>query len=635
MKKNHQPVKELSVLSVTVGLFLAVIMTAANVYMGLYAGMTISASIPAAVASAAFFRGVLRQKSLYQSNIVQTMASAGESLAAGIIFTVPALVLIGSWQDFRFWPTTLIAICGGLLGVIFMIPLRKVLIVNKRNDLTYPEGVACAKVLQASSESDASSDDASKGMVSMLTGLFIGSIIKFLSGGLKWISGSVEKAWLFKSRPFFVGFDVSPALLGVGYIVGLNVSALVFLGGVIGWFIALPFFEVKPLDADVSALDHAWNIWTSQIRYIGVGAMLVGGFLSVLSVRQGIIEGFKQLKSSFYKTKQTQTHYDRLKDDMNTKHIFIIFVLCFFIMLWLYNSMLGSLSLSFFTAIIMILASFPFVAVSSYIVGLVGSSNNPVSGITIAVLISTALIFLLLGFEGQPAILATLGIASVVCCAACTAGDCSQDLKTGQIIEATPRMQQWAQCIGILIPAITIAPTLSLLHNAYGIGQGLKAPQATLFASITEGFFGKKDLPYSMVLVGVGIAFLILFFDKILVQKGSKFRLHLMPIAVGVYLPISLAVPLFIGGLVRYLVEKNQDKKQSSDTGTLFSSGLIAGEAVSGIVIAILISLNISLSYQIQFPASTIQVISSVLFLVLTWILYKFSLNKGDSRKNG
>ncbi len=571
--------KEFTISAVVIGILIGIVMTAANVYLGLYAGMTVSASIPAAVIAMGVFKGLLKSDSVHQSNIVQTMASAGESLAAGIIFTLPALVIVGAWQDFQFWPTTLMAIAGGLLGIVFMIPLRKVLIQNEE-DLTYPEGVACAAVLNSGD-----GDTGKAGFNSIMKGLGIGAIFKFIGSGLKLILPSFEIATKIGKSTLFFGMDLSPALVAVGYIVNLNVALLVFIGGSLGFFVAIPLMGTPFGMEDKSAIDLAWTLWSGQIRYLGVGAMITGGIWSIISVRKGIVEGVKGLKSMSGKTENIA----RTERDMPLGGIFIIMLICFAIMFGLYNSMIGHLGITLFTTLLMILCSFIFVAVSSYIVGLVGSSNNPVSGMTISALLVSAALFLALGYQGESAILATLGVAAVVCCAACTAGDCSQDLKTGHLIGATPRSQQLAQMIGVVIPAFVIAPVLTLLHTAYGIGTGLKAPQATLFASITKAIFGSGELPVNMVIYGAFLGGIIIIVDR-LFFKNKRFRLHLMPLAVGIYLPVTLAVPILFGGLIRAYVERKRGViEESKDQGVLLSSGFIAGEAVMGVIIAILL----------------------------------------------
>jgi putative OPT family oligopeptide transporter len=582
--------KEFTVTAVLLGIIIGIVMTAANVYLGLYAGMTVSASIPAAVIAMGVYKGILRQNSVHQSNIVQTMASAGESLAAGIIFTLPALVIVGAWKDFEFWPTTLIAISGGLLGIVFMIPLRKALIQDEE-ELIYPEGVACAAVLQSGAD-DTDPEESRQGFFTILKGLFIGGAFKFVSGGLGLFAGSVEFAKIAAGRSWFFGLDISPALLSVGYIIKLEVASLVLIGGLIGFNLSIPLLGIPAGMEDKSALDVAWTLWSTQVRYLGVGAMITGGIWSIFSVRKGIKAGLVGLKTAYDNNGEV---VERTQQDMNLWGMLFILLLCFAIMLGLYYSMIQSLGVSIITTILMIVCSFIFVAVSSYIVGLVGSSNNPVSGMTISALLVSAALFLALGFTGDSAVLCTLGVAAVVCCAACTAGDCSQDLKTGNIIGSTPKYQQYAQIIGVMIPAFVIAPVLSLLHNAYGIGDGLKAPQATLFASITKALFGQGSLPVTMVVYGAIFGVVVIIFDNVFL-KGKKFRLHLMPLAVGIYLPVTLAWPIFFGGLIRFIVDKKRNlTDESKDKGVLLSSGFIAGEAIMGVIVAIFIYLSIDL----------------------------------------
>ena len=585
--QNKAKVLEFTFTAITIGVLVGIVMTAANVYLGLYAGMTVSASIPAAVIAMGILKA-LKRSAILEANIVQTMASAGESLAAGIIFTIPALVLVGAWNDFHFIPTTLIAICGGLLGVMFMIPLRKSLILEDKN-LTYPEGVACAAVLEAGAANKGA------GVGSIIKGLAIGAGFKLAGTGMGLLKGSVEFATKLGDRAFFFGSDISPALLAVGYIVKLEVALLVFIGGMLGWTIGIPFLGTAGLE-DKSALDAAWYLWSTQIRYLGVGAMITGGVYSIFSVRKGISSGIRGLKTAYG---SNSTGLQKNTDiNMGLLPMLVILIFSIVLMFGLYNYLTGSFGVSLATTLLMTVITFIMVAVSSYIVGLVGTSNNPVSGMTISSLLGTAAFFLVLGYEGQSAILATLGVAAVVCCAACTSGDCSQDLKTGVLVGATPKYQQYAQVIGVVIPALVIAPVLSLLHSSYGIGDKLKAPQATLFASITEGLFGTGNLPMDMIYIGIfgGIAIIIL--DKILAAQGVKVRLHLMPIAVGVYLPVTLAIPMFVGGLIAHFTDKKlgrkEDEPENTDNGVLISSGLIAGEALMGVFIAILLYLEIN-----------------------------------------
>lgn len=603
--------REFTFLAIGVGLMVGVVMTAANVYLGLYAGMTVSASIPAAVIAMAVFRGILRRQSILESNLVQTIASAGESIAGGIIFTLPALVLVGAWQDFRFWPTTLIAIAGGLLGVAFMVPLRRALIVEEK-ELTYPEGVACAAVLKTGSSESIS------GVWMIVKGLLVGGIVKFCAGALGVLSGSVEYAARVKNSVFFFGADISPALLAVGYIVRLQIAMLVFLGGAVGWLLAIPMFGIPEALEGETASEMARNLWKAKIRYMGVGAMVVGGLASIFSVRSGIAAGFRRLASvGRSRTNEKTTRTERDISPLGLAGALVGAVVLVFLLYW---SIVGSWPISLLTTGIMVALAFVFVAVSSYVVGLVGTSNNPVSGMTISALLATAALFLVLGYQGDSAILSTLGVAAVVCCAATTAGDCSQDLKTGILVGATPRCQQYGQIIGVLIPAFVIAPVLSLLHSSYGIGEQLKAPQATLFASLAKALFGDEDLPYDMVAYGAAIGIVVLIADAFLKHARAPYRLYLMPLAVGIYLPITLAVPILFGGLVRFFAERGRKVHPGeTDSGVLLGSGFIAGEAIMGILIALLVFLNVDaklpLSMNLKLALSALALAAAAIYL--------------------
>ena len=619
MKKTIKPCSgpgtdppELTGRALFLGIVLAVIMTAANTYLGLYAGMTVSASIPAAVISMAIMRGLMKKGTILENNIVQTMASAGESLAAGIIFTVPALVIIGVWKDFQFWPTTLIALCGGLLGVVFMIPMRRALIVEDRS-LTYPEGVACAEVLKAG-------DTGGPGFRAILGGLAAGGTVKLFTAGIQVLKGTVETAFFMGGRTFFMGCDISPAMLGVGYIVNLEIALMVFLGSAAAWIAGIPMMGIPAGMEGSPPLDVAWHLWKTQVRYVGVGAMVAGGIWSIISVRRGIARGLQGLRrSSFSAPASPDTGGGepfRTDRDMRFFSMSVILVLCLTVLTFLYEMLTAQWGLSIITALSMTVASFFFVAVSSYIVGLVGSTNNPISGMTISSLLGVSALFLVLGWKGDSAILATLGVAGVVCCAASSAGDMSQDLKTGHLLGATPARQQIAQMIGVAVASVIIAPVLSLLHSAYGIGTGLKAPQATLFASITRGIFGGGDIPFGMVLVGIVIGVILIGADRFLLKRSSRFRIHVMPVAVGIYLPFTLIVPMLAGGIIRFLLDKKANRAtagETGDRGILLSSGMIAGEALVGIITAVFIVLDMKLVPSLPAP---VVVVSSVLVMI-------------------
>ncbi len=563
---------EVTIRAVVLGLLLAVILGAANTYLGLYAGMTVSASIPAAVISMAVLRGLLRTGTILENNMVSTLASTGESLAAGVIFTVPALVLVGAWKDFEFWPTTLIAMLGGLLGVIFMIPLRRAMIVE-RPDLTYPEGVACAEVLRAG-------DTGGSGLSTIVFGVLLGGAVKFLSDAVGIVRGALEVATTAGKSLFYVGTYVSPALIAVGYIVKLQIAAQVFLGAFLMWFIALPL--LGGVDGSTEALGAAKAMGGSSIRYIGVGAMLVAGASSIWSVRRGMLGGLQALRGY---GAGAAGNVPRTERDMPFTALLVLFIIVTLGVFGLYEYLLDSQLAAIASTLVMVAASFLFVAVATYIVGLVGSSNSPVSGMTICALLLASAVMLAVGVKGESAMFAVLGVAGVVCCAACTSGDIAQDLKTGQLVGATPANQQWMQVISVIVPAFVFAPILSVLHHNGGIGDKWQAPQATLFASLANGFFGDGELPLNLVYIGAGIGVAMIAINAVLGAMNKSFRLYLMPVAVGMYLPLVVTTPILIGGLLHWALHRKRGENPN-DPGVLFGSGLIAGEALFGIGLA-------------------------------------------------
>jgi len=582
-------VLEFTLRAILLGVVLTIIMAAANTYLGLYAGMTVSASIPAAVISMGILRGLMRRGTILENNIVQTISSAGESLAAGIIFTIPALVIAGVWQKFNYWTTTLVALLGGLLGVILMVPLRRSLIVEEKS-LIYPEGLACGEVLEAG-------EKRGTGILYVFSALGLGVVFKFLVSGVSVIKSAVEGAIRVGRTAIYGGSDMSVALIGVGYIVGFNIALLVFIGGAIGWIIGIPIYGiVRGFPAHETLVDAFSDVWSTQIRYMGVGAMIVGGIWSIIKVRHGIVKGLKNAILG-YKRGMEAVRVKRTDQDLPGKQVMLALIAVAIPIFILYAVLTRSTSIGIVSGMAMIIMAFFFVAVSSYIVGLVGSSNNPISGMTICTLLFVTVLLLLFKMTGTAGMLAALGVAGVVCCAAATAGDISQDLKTGYIVGATPRRQQLAQMIGAIAPAFILAPILTMLHKAYGIGTGepgaLTAPQASLFASITSAMFTDRALPWTMVGIGAGIGITLICIDELLRSRGSAFRAHVMPVAVGIYLPLVLSVPILIGGLVSLGVKKITTKrgtaKEATHRGILFSSGLIAGEAVMGIIIAALI----------------------------------------------
>jgi len=614
--------RELTLRAIVIGLVLSVVMGAANVYLGLKVGLTVSASIPAAVLGSLVLR-LLGSRgrtggTRLEANQIQTAASAGESLAAGVIFTLPALLLIGYWARFDMLATTVIAMTGGLLGILFMIPMRRVFVVESP-ELPYPEAVACAAVLETATDagSDAAPDTgsdadatgpAASGAAWILQGGLLGFAIKWLTSGSQWIQGSLEAAWASGSgRVFFLGADLSPALIAVGFIVRLNVALLVALGGAIGWLICIPLLPeirlllsaIPGLDAlattsaataapTASAIDTAKAIWSSQIRYIGVGAMLVGGAASLFQVRSGLVRAVGELRRSA--ATEFMAPHER---DLSPRVSIVLAALASCGIFGVYLHFTQSLPVTLITTALMLVLSFFFVAVASYIVGLVGNSNSPVSGMTITAVLLTALLLFQFGYTGTQGMVATLGVAAIVCCAACTSGDVCNDLKTGQLVGASPRRQQIMQILGVIVASLVMAPVLQALQTAFVIGSPeLSAPQAALFANLVQGFFGDGSLPWDMVCFGILVGVAVLGIDGLLARGGSSFRAHLMPLAVGIYLPFELSLPLVIGGLIAqvYAPRSEPDPDTSLRRGVLFSSGVIAGEALTGVAIAIAIS---------------------------------------------
>ncbi|MCP4886920.1 MAG: oligopeptide transporter, OPT family [Planctomycetaceae bacterium] len=595
---------ELTPRAVILGLILSIVMGAANVYVGLYAGMTVSASIPAAVMAMLMFRLLFRHSSILEVNQVQTCASAGESLAAGIIFTMPALILIGHWETFDYLTVTLVAFSGGLLGILFMIPMRRVFVVDN-DDLPYPEGVACAAVLEAGDTDHGDNREA----ISLVAGGLLGGMLKIFAGFLGLILSTLESAREIGGRIFYFGGDLSPMLVAVGFIVRLNVAVLIFIGGVLAWLIGIPLYADATPGGD--PLEDAYRIWSSQIRYVGVGAMVVGGISSLFSVRQGLLSAIRELRNGL----RQPAHPDERLRDIPTKLIVSLGVACVSILAGINYWFTGGLGITLLATVVMVIMGFFFTAVASYIVGLVGNSNSPVSGMTITVVLIAGGMLWLFNYSGTQAMVATLGIAAIVCCVACTAGDVCNDLKTGSLVGAAPFRQQMMQVGGVAVASLVMAPVLTLLHENTpgGIGgENLSAPQASLFANLAKGFSGEAELPWMMIGIGAAIGLLILLIDLILQKTESPYRAHLMPIAVGMYLPFGLSTPILIGGIIAHFYSRGITPSQQDRVlhrGVLFSSGVIAGEALTAVGLAAFAAIGIT-SLELGFSVQLIQVAS-------------------------
>ena len=631
MSNNSIPVPEINLRVIIIGILLSVVMGSANVYLGLKAGMTVSASIPAAVVGMLVLRQIRALNnesyagSVLEANQIQTAASAGESLAAGIIFTMPALIIIGVWQEFDMILTTVIAFTGGLLGILFMIPMRQVFIVRNEDNLQYPEGLACASVLEAGEESDSSN---SAGLI--IKGALIGGAFKGLISFFGVLKGVLEGATLIGNRIFFFGGDISPALLAVGFIVRLNVAVLIFIGGFLGWLIGIPLLG-QGLEYAADPLEGASFLWSTKIRYVGVGAMVVGGVSSIFKVRKGLVDAIKILK--YNQKDSTQKVMPENQRDIPAKAINIFSIIAVMLVGGVYYYITSNIAITVVTTFIMIIMAFFFTAVASYIVGLVGNSNSPVSGMTITAVLFTGGLLYIFGFSGTEGMVATLGVAAIVCCAACTSGDVCNDLKTGQIVGASPYKQQIMQIIGVAVASLVMAPILQLLHDNTpgGIGgRELAAPQAGLFASLADGFFGEGNLPLDMVIIGAVIGIIILIADSFIASSkiAGDFRLHLMPIAVGMYLPFGLSTPILIGGLIAHFILRENNSNKAPDgvlqNGVLLSSGLIAGESLMGILLALVASVGIT-SMNLGLQPDIVTGLTAISTIVTIWWLYQSS----------
>ena len=608
---------ELTVTSVIMGCILAVIFGAATAYLGLRVGMTVSASIPAAVISMGVIRVLLRRNSILESNMVQTIGSAGESLAAGAIFTMPALFLWaeeGLSDKPGIVEITLIALCGGILGVLFMVPLRNALIVKEHATLLYPEGTACADVLLAGEEGGANAS-------TVFSGMGLAAIFKFVVDGLKLLPADVAAA--FKSFKGEIGMEVYPALLGVGYIVGPKIASYMFVGSLMGWMVIIPMICLFGPDtwmypaaegttiAQLYANGGAAAIWSTYVKYIGAGAIATGGIISLIKSLPLIITTFRDSMKSMKGSKSTSTA--RTAQDLPMQFI-LLGILAMVFIIWI----VPAIPVTLLGAFIIVIFGFFFATVSSRMVGLVGSSNNPVSGMAIATLLIATFAIKSSGKTGIDGMTAAIAVGSVICIIAAIAGDTSQDLKTGYLLGATPKKQQMGEMLGVVVSGLAIGGVLYLLDAAWGYGTAeIPAPQAQLMKMIVEGIMG-GNLPWGLVFIGVFLAICL-----------EILRIPVMPFAIGLYLPIYLNATIMIGGVVRGLLDRRKgvDEKtktaQSTD-GTLYCAGMIAGEGLVGILLAVFAVFGISLDMSGIVNFGNIGGV--VLMIIMILSLLKFSI---------
>ena len=630
-------IPELTIKAVLVGALLAIILGSANAYLGLYAGMTVSAVIPGAVMAFALLKPL--KGTILEVNIGMMGAAAGEALAAGVIFTIPALVLLGTWTEIHYIETTIIALLGGILGVLWMVPLRRALII--KTDLPFPEGVAVAAVLTTTvgdTSHEGKEDDGGVSGVWLIVGALTAGLFKFGQTSLKTFSGAIHGIVDIgkfnigggeKSGVFYGGFASSPALLAVGWIIGPKIASFIFVGGLLGWVILAPLIALAvglPSPTTPSAITDAlafgngnfdlgsmiwgfYQIWGDYIRYVGVGAMVVGGLYTIFKLRANLATGIKEaiagIKGGQIEAKK------RTDEDLNFKFVFLMIGALTLPVFIVYGLISSLWAISAVMAVFAILFAFIASAIAGYMAGLLGSSNNPISGVTVSVLLITSLILLGFGLSGNTgAFGVAILIAAVICCAAAISGDVLQSMTCGQMIGATPKNQQIAEIIGVLAAAPILALVVSALDQAYRIGStNLPAPQAFLMAGIVEGVLGGQ-MVWPFVVAGAVLALVLILID-----------LPVLPVAIGIYLPFTLVVPIFGGGIVRHITNGFIKKKYGSAgeeeisewelaikqtdvkpkekiirTGLLLTAGLIAGEALTGVIVAFLIIGGINLA---------------------------------------
>lgn len=623
-KNNFKPyipadrvVPEFTVTSLLIGILLAIVFGAANAYLGLRVGMTISASIPAAVISMGIIRVILRRDSILENNLVQTIGSAGESVAAGAIFTLPALFLWakeGTIDSPSMITIFLVALVGGLLGVAFMVPLRQALIVEEHGTLPFPEGTACAEVLLAGEEGGSKAG-------TVFSGLGIAAAYKFIADGLKVFPSEIGydiKAYAGSS----VGVQVLPALAGVGYICGPKISSYMLAGSTLSWFVLMPAIALFGADAqaifpgtDPIAQMAPSDLWGTYIKYIGAGAVATGGVISLIKSLPLIAKTFKQAMQSMKKKSSASTL--RTEQDIPMPFL-LVMILVIGIAIWL----VPAFPVSPIGALIVIVFGFFFATVSSRMVGLIGSSNNPVSGMAIATLLIATLLLKATGTTGVEGMTGAIAIGGIICVIAAIAGDCSQDLKTGFIVGATPKKQQIGEMIGVVVSAAAIGFVLQLLDNAWGYGsEAIPAPQATMMKMLVEGIMS-AELPWSLILIGVCVAIVM-----------EILKVPVMPFAVGMYLPFSLNAGIMAVGLVRLFMDKRnvseKEKKASVDHGILFTSGLIAGEGLMGVILAIFAVAKLDKIIDLSKKFSIGEIGSLIVFILLLLYLARVCIKGG------
>lgn len=613
-------VPEFTVTSILIGVLLAIVFGAANAYLGLRVGMTISASIPAAVISMGIIRMILRKDSILENNLVQTIGSAGESVAAGAIFTLPALFLWakeGVIDPPSMVTISLVALVGGLLGVAFMVPLRQALIVEEHGTLPFPEGTACAEVLLAGEQGGSKAS-------TVFAGLGISAFYKFVADGMKVFPSEVNYD-ITSYKGAAVGVQVLPALAGVGYICGPKISSYMLAGSTLSWLVLMPAIALFGGDAiifpgndPISTLAPG-DLWGTYIKYIGAGAVAAGGIISLVKNLPLIGRTFAQAMQSMSKN-HTASKTLRTEQDLPMPALLVL-VLALAVVVWL----VPAFPVNLVGALIVVVFGFFFATVSSRMVGLVGSSNNPVSGMAIATLIIATLVLKSTGVTGTTGMMGAICIGGIICVIAAIAGDCSQDLKTGFIVGATPKKQQIGEMIGVIASSVAIGGVMYLLDQAWGYGSDqIPAPQGTMMKMLVEGIMNAQ-LPWALILIGVFVAIVV-----------EILKIPVMPFAVGMYLPFSLNAGIMCGGIVRFIMERRkapeEEKKEGIDRGILYTSGLIAGEGLMGVVLAVLAVVGVDKVVDVSGSFSIGNIGALVVFVLLLLSLVRVCLGGKKSK---
>ncbi len=623
--------REFTLRAVMIGLILSLAMAAANMYLGLKVGITISANIPCSVIALILFHALTRTRSIAEVNLSQATGSVGEGLAAGVVFVFPALVLSGAFKPFASWglaeyaSVTLAVLAGSILGIVLTGFLRRPMVVESK-ELKYPEGVATAEILKTGMA--AFGEGRREGIRSVVLAFCGGFAVKLCSSGVAVMQETVSGAFRWGNAAFRLGSDVSAALVGVGFIIEFNGAVLVALGGALAWFFFIPLFTA--FQPSVGAPDAvAAAMWASKVRYIGVGGMAIGGLWSIIQIRRQLTAGIQSVLAGLkgnHHAAQTSREPQNFDLQQGTTWFFIAAGILISAAVYFYN--VGPLGAGIAT-LYTVLAVFFFVAISVYIVGLIGSTNQPVSGITICTFLLAALFLFVGRVAGVEAVRTILFISGVVCLAACLSGTAAQNFKTALIVGGTPRALQTGLILAAIVTSLLAAPLMAFLDKAFGIGTGrLLAPQASMFSAMANGLFMEgSSLPWNMIGLGAALSVGLILLGAYLKKRGSEFGVSPMAVAVGIYLPFTTTLPILLGGIVHLLVTKKYQSRQKLEmaiqAGTVFCAGLVAGEALTGIFLAIPIGMDVRLPLMLVNSEQLRDILSIVVLIGLPWAIYR------------